>query len=220
MMRATLYHHFRSSSSWRVRWALAVKGFAVEAVELDLAAGAQHTPEHHARNPIDRVPSVRFDDGRILSESVAILEYLEDLVPSPALYPADPWRRARVRQLVEIVNSAVQPLQNIGVLRRLSSDAAAQREWAAHYNQQGLRAYEELLATIAAEGSGAGPFSVGEGLTAADVYLVPQVYSARRFKVDVSAFPRVLAAEAAALATAHGDAARPERQPGAPAQKA
>ena len=114
----------------------------------------------------------------------------------------------------------MQPLQNLVVLGRVSSDPPVQREWAAFFNERGLEAYERLLETLAAEGSGGGPFSVGDGLTVANLFLVPQVYSARRFKVDMSRYPRVLAAEAAALATPHADAARPENQPGAPAPAA
>jgi maleylacetoacetate isomerase len=215
MKPCTLYHYWRSSASWRVRWALAIKGVAFESVGIDLITGAQSTAEHQARNPIGRVPALVLADGRSLAESVAILEWLEETIPTPALYPKDPWQRARTRQLVEIVNAAIQPLQNISVMRKLSPDSAVQRAWGAHFNEIGLAAYEALLAEIAAEGGGSGPFSIGDALTAADVFLVPQLYGARRFDVDVSRFPRVLAAEAAARATPHAEAARPENQPGA-----
>jgi maleylacetoacetate isomerase len=214
MQRCTLYHYWRSSASWRVRWALAIKGVAFEAVGIDLVAGEQSTTAHQARNPIGRVPALVLEDGRSLGESVAILEWLEETIPAPALYPEDAWQRARTRQLVEIINAAVQPLQNISVLRRLSPENPVQRAWAAHFNELGLAAYEALLVQIALEGGGNGPFSIGDALTAADIFLVPQVYSARRFHVDVSRFPRVLAAEEAARATAHAEAARPENQPG------
>jgi maleylacetoacetate isomerase len=213
-MHVVLYHYWRSSSSWRVRWALAHKGIAFESVIIDLLAGEQHGAALLAKNPIGHVPSLvlRDDAGeRVLSESVAILEYLEETVPDPPLYPRDAWGRARVRQLVELVNSGVQPLQNLAVLARHSEERAEQKAWAAHWNERGLAAYEELLRR-----DGGGPFSYGDSLTVADLYLVPQVYSARRFGVDVTRFPRVLAAEQAALATAHADGARPENQPGAP----
>ncbi|MEP7121051.1 MAG: maleylacetoacetate isomerase [Byssovorax sp.] len=214
MERCTFYHYWRSSASWRVRWALAIKGVDHQAIGVDLVAGEQSTPEHQARNPIGRVPALVLADGRSLGESVAILEWLDETIPAPALYPEDPWQRARTRQLVEIINAAVQPLQNISVLRRLSPEGPAQREWAAHFNALGLGAYEALLGKIAAEGGGNGPFSIGGALTAADIFLVPQVDSARRFHVDVGRYPRVLAAEEAARATAHAEAARPENQPG------
>lgn len=215
MKPCTLYHYWRSSASWRVRWALAIKGVAFDSVAIDLVAGAQSAAEHQARNPLGRVPALVLEDGRSLGESVAILEWLEETIPAPALYPKDPWQRARTRQLIEIVNGAIQPLQNISVLRRLSPDSAVQRAWGAHFNELGLAAYEALLAQIAAEGGGEGPFSIGATLSAADLFLVPQLYGARRFHVDVSRFPRVLAAEQAALATPHAEAARPENQPGA-----
>ncbi len=111
----------------------------------------------------------------------------------------------RTRQLVEIVNAAIQPLQNTSVLKRLSSENVDPRAWAAHFNENGLAAYEALLEQIAQESGGNGPFSLGESLTAADIFLVPQLYSARRFHVDVSRFPRALAAEQAALATPHAE---------------
>ena len=212
MERCTLYHYWRSSASWRVRWALAIKGVAFDAVGIDLVAGEQTAAAHQARNPIGRVPALVLADGRSLGESVAILEWLDETIPAPALYPEDPWQRARTRQLVEIVNAAMQPLQNISVLRRLSPDGPVQRAWSAHFNELGLGAYEALLTQIAAEGGGNGPFSVGDALTAADIFLVPQVYSARRFHVDVSRYPRVLAAEEAARATVHAEVARPENQ--------
>jgi maleylacetoacetate isomerase len=212
MQRCTLYHYWRSSASWRVRWALGIKGVAFESVGIDLVANEQSAAAYLARNPIGRVPALVLEDGRTLCESVAILEWLDETIPSPALYPKDPWQRARTRQLVEIVNAAMQPMQNISVLRRLSPEVPVQREWAAHFNEIGLAAYEALLATIAAEGAGNGPFSVGDGLTAADIFLVPQLYGARRFHVDVSRYPRVLAAEEAARATLHAEPARPENQ--------
>jgi maleylacetoacetate isomerase len=219
-MRPTLFHYWRSSSSWRVRWALAIKGVAFESVVVDLLAGEQKSDAHRARNPVGHIPTLHVD-GRYLSESVAILEYLEETIPDPPLYPRDAWGRARVRQLVELVNAGVQPLQNLIVLRRHAEDAAGQKAWAAFFNERGLAAYEATLAQLDAErGGGAaagGRFSFGDALTAADLCLVPQVYSARRFGVDVARFPRVLAAEQAALATEHARGALPENQPGAPA---
>lgn len=215
MPRHTLYQYWRSSSSWRLRWALAIKGVAFDSIAVNLLTGEQSSPEHLARSPIGRVPTLVLEDGRILGETVAIFEWLEETIPAPALYPKDPWQRVRTRQLVEIINAAIQPLQNIAVLKRLSPDSADQRAWAAHFNAIGLAAYEALLEQIALESGGNGPFSLGEALTAADICLVPQLYSARRFHVDVSRFPRALAAEQAALATPHAEGARPEHQPGA-----
>ncbi|MFO0758147.1 MAG: maleylacetoacetate isomerase [Byssovorax sp.] len=217
-MKLTLHHFWRSSASWRVRWALAIKGLPFDSVPVDLLSGEQKTEAHRAYNPIGHVPALVFDDGRALGESVAILEYLDEVVPDPPLYPRDPWKRARVRQLVETINAGVQPLQNLVVLARISPEREAQQAWASFFIERGLTAYEQLLAVVAAEGpeSAAGPFSAGSALTAADLFLVPQMNVARRFKVDVSPFPRCLAVEAAALATPHAASALPENQPGAP----
>ena len=215
-MKLTLHHFWRSSASWRVRWALAIKGLPFESVAVDLLSGEQKSEAHRARNPIGHVPALVFEDGRALGESVAILEYLDDLVPAPPFYPRDPWKRARVRQLVETINAGVQPLQNLVVLARVSPEREGQQAWASFFIERGLRAYEELLGVVAGEGA-SGPFSMGSELTAADLFLVPQMNVARRFKVDVSAFARCLTAEAAALATPHAAGALPESQPGAPA---
>jgi maleylacetoacetate isomerase len=213
-VKPTFYEFWRSSSSWRVRWALAIKGVEVESVRIDLTAGEQLTPEHRARNPLARVPALTLD-GRCLSESVAILEYLEETIPAPALYPRDPWARARVRQLVEYVNSGIQPMQCPACVNRARETPEARTEWSRFFNERGLLAYEQMLEVIAKEGLG-GRFSVGDSLTAADLCLVTQVWSARRFGADLAPMPRVLAVEAAALATPHAAAAHPEAQPGAP----
>jgi maleylacetoacetate isomerase len=229
LARPKLYSFWRSSCSWRVRWALAIKGIDFDVQSIDILHGGQEEPRFKAENPIGYVPALVLEDGRCLAESVAIFDYLEALAPSPALYPKDAWLRARVVQLVSLVATGVQPLQNTNVLDRVG-DMAADRHspsadpsrgeaivaWAAHYNARGLACYERWLEIIQSETGSKGPYSVGGALSAADIFLVPQVYSARRFKVDVSAFPRVLAAEAAALAEAHAEAARPENQPDAP----
>lgn len=212
-METVLYQFWRSSASWRARWALAVKGVPFTSVAVDILKGEQLTPEHRARNPMGHVPAL-WIDGKSLAESVAIMEYLEETRPEPALYPKDPWARARVRQLVELVNSGIQPLQNVIVQNRHSSDTTEQRAFARFFIERGLTAYEALLGTIAAE-FGPGRFSFGDSLGAADICLIPQVATSRRMGVDVSRFPRILAVEEAALATEHAGGALPEGQPGA-----
>src|SRR5262249_33436539 len=129
-------------------------------------------------------------NGRPLCESVAILEYLEDVVPEKALLPHDPWRRARVRQLVELVNSGIQPLQNLLVLDQVSSDPSVREAWVRRFNQRGLEALETALSSVETE-FGAGPYAFGDNLTLADVYLVPQVGSAMRYGVPLDPYPRV-----------------------------
>jgi maleylacetoacetate isomerase len=213
-MTATLFQFWRSSASWRVRWALAHKRVPFETVVVDLGAAEQRGDAHRARNPIGHVPALEID-GHTLAESVAIVEYLEETRPEPALYPRDPYRRALVRQVVELVNSGIQPLQNVTPQAHHSADPEEQRAWAAHFNERGMRALEALLGRIATE-LGGGRFCVGDEFTAADLYLVPQVYSARRFGVEMTPFARVVAVDAAARATEHADGAHPRNQPGAP----
>lgn len=208
-MNLVLHHYWRSSSSWRVRWALAHKGLAYESRAVDLLKGAQSEPGYVEQSPMGLVPCLVID-GRPLTESVAILEWLEDTTPEPALYPRDVWARARTRQLVELVNSGTQPLQNLAVNRYVASDLPAQAAWARHWITRGLDAIERELGLVASEGLG-GAFAVGDALTAADLYLVPQLYNARRFSVDLEPYPRVRAVEAAALSTESCRASHPDR---------
>jgi maleylacetoacetate isomerase len=218
-METILYQFWRSSASWRVRWALAIKGIPFTSIPVDILRGDQATEEHRARNPIAHVPAL-FIDGRTLAESVAILEYLEETRKASPLYPKDPWARARVRQIVELVNAGIQPLQNPAVLARHAADPGERKAFVRFFNERGLAACEALLDLIAKEIPRVGGFAVGGALTAADVCIVPQLSTARRFDVDVSRFPHLLAVEAAALATDHATGALPENQPGAPAQEA
>jgi maleylacetoacetate isomerase len=213
MPELALYSYWRSSSSYRVRFALAVKGVPYVYHPVNLLAGEQAAEEHRERSPMGYVPCLLVD-GRPFVESVALLELLDDLFPSPPLYPKDPFDRARVRAMVEIVNAGTQPLQNLNVLARVSDDAAARTAWAKHFNERGLAALERMMQGHEALGI-RGRFAYGDALTAADACLVPQVYSARRFGVDVDAFPRVRDAAAAAAATDAGRAAAPETQPDA-----
>ena len=210
-----LYSYWRSSASWRVRWALAHKGIAFDKVIVNLLKSEQRADEHRGRNPIGHVPALEVAAGRFLAESVAIIEWLEETHPEPRLYPTDPWAKARVRQVVELVNAGIQPLQNLVVLDKVSSDPEAKKAWAHDFNLRGISALEALLRAIDQE-LGEGRFAVGDALTAADLFVVPQVYSARRFGVDLSPFARVLRAEASALATPHAEGAKPESQPDAP----
>lgn len=210
-----LIQFWRSSASWRVRWALALKRVPFETDLLDLMAHEQDRPEHRARSPLGTIPALVVG-GRTLTESVAIVEWLEELFPEPPLFPKDPWEKARVRQVVELVNSGTQPFQSEAVRRQVSADPERQKEWTRHFNARGLAAVEELVRLVDRERGAPGRFAVGDALTAADLFVVPQLFFARRFHVDLSPFPRLLAAEAAALATPGAEAVRPETQPGAP----
>jgi maleylacetoacetate isomerase len=208
-----LYSYWRSSSSYRVRFALAAKKLAYEMVTVNLLSGEQHAAAHVARSPTGHVPCLVID-GQPIIESVAIIELLESLFPEPALFPKDPWDKARVRVLVEIVNSGIQPLQNLKVLERATKDPEERKAWGAHFNTRGLEALEAVLEIYSKEGI-RGKYTYGDTLTAADIFLVPQVYSAKRFGVDISKFPRVHAATEAANSTEAARAALPENQPDA-----
>jgi len=209
--RLVLYGYFRSSSSYRVRLAIAWKKLAYETVPVNLLQGEQNEAAHGARSPTGYVPCLEMD-GRRFVESGAILELLEELFPDPPLYPRDPYERARVRAMVEVVNAGIQPLQNLGVLARVSEEGPPRRAWAAHYNERGLGVLARMVHEAHAE-RGAGPFCFGEDPTAADVVLVPQLYSARRFGVEVERWPDLLRAEEALLALPGVAEAVPERQP-------
>lgn len=213
------YDYWRSSSAWRVRIALNLKQVAVERRAVNLSpdgGGAQHQASYRALNPFCEVPVLVVDDAagapRAIAQSMAILAYLEERFPSPPLLPADPWLRARARQLAEMVNAGIQPFQNLGLLQHLRTIGVAEpNQFARHFNARGLGALEALA------GETAGRFLIGDAPTLADVYLVPQLHGGRRFGVDVAAFPTLLRVEAACAALPAFAAARPEVQPDAPA---
>jgi len=208
--KVVLYTYWRSSSAFRVRIALAHKKIAYEPVYVNLLEEAQKTPEYRAHNPAGWIPTLAIGATE-LTESVALVELLEELVPEPALYPKSPIDRARVRALVETVNAGTQPMQNLAVLKKASEEQEGRTAWAKHFIARGLATFEALLERYAAAGV-SGPFAYGASLSAADCYLVPQMYNARRFKVDLAPYPRVVAAEQAALATPAVQAALPENQ--------
>lgn len=210
-----LYSYWRSSSSWRVRIALQLKGvdYEYEAVHLLEDGGRQHTDEHHDRNPMEQIPVLEVDiDGqtRHLAQSMAILEFLEETHPDPALLPDAGYERAVCRQLSEIVNSGIQPLQNLLLLQRLKrSFQVDAREWCAPFIADGLRAYEEVAQETA------GDFSIGDRPTLADICLIPQIYNARRFDVDMSDLDLLLGIEQRCRELDAFKKAHPDRQPDA-----
>lgn len=215
-----LFSYWRSSSSWRVRIALDFKGIAYdyEAVHLVENGGEHHAAAYRSRNPMEQLPTLEIsssDGTRYLGQSMAILEYLEETHPEPALLPADPFLRARTRQLSEVVNSGIHPLQNLGLMQRLKAsfqmDGAPvdARKWCAPFIATGLRAYETLSAETA------GRFSVGDALSFADLCLIPQLYNARRFSVDLSEHPLLLQIEQNCLALDAFKSSHPDAQPDA-----
>lgn len=204
-----LHGYFRSSASYRVRIALNLKGLDADHLSHHLRRGEQRDPAFLALNPQGLVPALQDDTGEVLTQSLAIIEWLEETQPQPALLPKDPLRRARVRAFAQALACDTHPVQNLKVLARLRELGLPEEQvtaWAAWANREGLGACEALIANES------GPFCFGEAPTIADLCLVPQLFNARRFGVDVSAYPRLLKAEAAAQAMkAFADAA-PDKQ--------
>lgn len=203
-----LHGYFRSSAAYRVRIALNLKGLTAEHLPHHLRKGEQSAPAYLALNPQGLVPTLE-KAGAVLTQSLAIIEWLDETHPSPPLLPKDPLRRAKVRAFALAIACDIHPVQNLKVLARLRQLGLPEEqvtEWAAWVNREGLAACEALV-----KGE-KGPFCFGDKPTMADLCLVPQLANARRFGVDVSAFSRLLEAEAAAKAmTAFADAA-PDRQ--------
>lgn len=213
-MNITLYSYWRSSSSQRVRIALGFKGIEHRLVPVNLLERQHQSAEHSARAASQYVPTLEVD-GETFIESVAICELLDDLFPHALLYPKDAFDRARVRALVETVNAGTQPLQNLSVMLRHSSDHDARNAWAKHFNERGLEVFERLMERHEAHGA-RGPFAYGNAFGAADVFLIPQVASAKRFGVDLEKFPRVRRAIAATADLPFVKSAAPESQPDMP----
>jgi maleylpyruvate isomerase len=209
-----LYNFFRSGTSHRLRIALNLKGLNYEYVPIDLRTEQHLGPEYRALNPQGLVPAL-VDDGRVLIQSPAIIEWLEERYPEPPLLPGDPEARARVRALAAIVGCDVHPVNNRRILEALrrdfGADEAAVQRWCATWIGAGFDAIEALLAADAQRGR----FCVGETPTLADVYLVPQVESARRFKLGIKRWPQVLAVDAACSRLEAFQQAVPASQPDA-----
>lgn len=207
-----LHGYFRSSAAYRVRIALNLKGLGAEHLPHHLRKGEQRAPAYLAINPQGLVPALENDAGAVLTQSVAIIEWLDETHPNPPLLPKDPLRRAKVRAFALAIACDTHPVQNLKVLARLRELGLPEekvQDWAAWVNREGLSACETLIRDEK------GPFCFGDAPTLADLCLVPQLANARRFKVDVAAYPRLLTAEAAAKALAAFADAAPEKQPDA-----
>ncbi len=205
-----LYGYWRSTSSYRVRIALALKGLTADAVPVHLVRGGgeHHQPAYRAINPQGRVPALELDDATVLIQSPAILEYLEETHPAPALLPQDPVERARVRAVAAIIGCDIHPLHNsgpLGFLRKSFGHSEAEvAEWIGTWVGQGLAAVEQLI--------GDDGYCFGREPGLADVYLIPQLYAARRFSVPLDAYPRIRRVEALALEHPAFKAAHPSAQ--------
>jgi maleylacetoacetate isomerase len=208
-----LYSYFRSSAAYRVRIALNLKGLAYETASIHLVKDGGHNkrPEFRAINPQMRVPVLVTDAGDTLLQSLAIIEYLDETHPEPALLPKDPIARAKVRAVAEIIACDIHPLNNTSPLRYLKNQMGQTQDaidaWYHHWIIAGFEALEALTTP--------GPYACGSKVTLADVCLVPQVANARRLKVPLEKFPKIVGVDAACLALPAFDRARPENQPDA-----
>jgi len=210
-----LIGYFRSSAAFRVRIALNYKGLKVEHASRHLRKGEQAAPDYVALNPQKLVPALVLDSGEVLTQSLAILEYLEETHPEPPLLPKDAVGRARVRALSLIVCADIHPIQNLRVMGYLRDKFGQTEEsafaWSRHWIETGFEAYEASIAGNRHTGA----YSHGDQPTMADLCLVPQVFNAQRFKVDMSKFPTIQRIYATCMRHPAFDAAQPSRQPDA-----
>jgi maleylpyruvate isomerase len=206
-----LYSYFRSSAAYRVRIALNLKGlsYETEAVHLVKDGGHNKRPEFRTINPQMRVPTLVTPQGETLIQSLAIIEYLDETHPEPPLLPKEPIARAKVRALAQLVACDIHPLNNVGPLRylknRMGQEQSAIDAWYHHWVLDGFEALETLIKP--------GPYAWGNEVTLADLCLVPQVYNARRLKVPLEKFPKIVGVDAACCKLPAFDRARPENQP-------
>ncbi|XP_037096707.1 maleylacetoacetate isomerase isoform X2 [Syngnathus acus] len=181
--KPVLHGYFRSSCSWRVRIAFALKGIEYDQVPVNLIkdGGQQLTEDYKTLNPMQQVPAVEID-GVALSQSLAVIQYIDETRPEPRLLPSDPIKRAHVRMISDLIASGIQPLQNLHVIQKIGAEKV---QWAQYFINRGFEALEPLLKQTA------GKYCVGDEISMADVCLVPQVYNAERFKVDLSLYPTI-----------------------------
>jgi maleylpyruvate isomerase len=208
-----LFSYFRSSAAYRVRIALNLKELPYEIVPIHLTkdGGRQHTQEFRAINPLARVPALELSGGEVLTQSLAIIEYLDEIHPEPPLLPPAALGRARARAIAQMIACDIHPLNNLIALqylrRQLKHEQPDIDAWYQHWITQGFTAMEEMLDPA--------PYACGQHVTVADICLVPQVANARRLKVPLEKFPKIVAVDAACLKLPAFDKARPENQPDA-----
>lgn len=213
MSKPTLYSYFRSSASWRVRIALALKKVDYDYIVVNLVkdGGHQFQESYLQMNPLGQVPTLVID-GKTLTQSLPIIEYLEETIPEHPILPKDPLKRYQARQLAEIINSGIQPIQNLSVLKRLESftgNPSDKAKWSESWITKGLEAFEKTLHQTS------GKFCVGDEVTLADICLVPQLLNARRAGVNLLQFPKILEIEEECSKLECFRKAHPENQPDA-----
>ncbi len=214
MAEFTLYGYFRSSASHRVRIAMNLKNlkYDYKAVHLINNGGEQHNQEYKKLNPSEQVPTL-VHNGKALGQSIAIIQYLDEVSPTSPLFPIDPFEKARVIQFCEIINSGIQPLHNLAVtdeLGRRGLDEKARGEWITHVISKGMSALELFLKDTA------GTYCFGGALSAADAFLVPQVFAAKRFNTPTDQYPTVMRVFETCSKLEAFRAAEPMNQPDAP----
>lgn len=208
-----LYSYFRSSAAYRVRIALNLKGLPYEMASIHLTkdGGRQRSPEFKAVNPQMRVPALKLSSGEVLTQSLAIIEYLDEINPERPLLPADALARAKVRAIAQLIACDIHPLNNLVALqylkRTLKHEQPEIDAWYHHWVIEGFTALEAMMTPS--------PYACGTHVTLADICLVPQVYNARRLKVPLDNFPKIVGVETACLKLPAFDKARPENQPDA-----
>ncbi|KAG7511432.1 maleylacetoacetate isomerase isoform X1 [Solea senegalensis] len=183
LSKPILHGYFRSSCSWRVRIAFALKGIEYDQAPVNLIkdGGLQRTQQYKALNPMQQVPALEID-GITLCQSLAVIQYIDETRPGPLLLPADPKKRAQVRMISDLIASGIQPLQSLYVIQKIGAEKV---QWAQHFIDRGFQALEAILKQTA------GKYCVGDEISMADICLVPQVYNAERFKVDVEQYPTI-----------------------------
>lgn len=206
-MSIILYHYWRSSASWRVRWALELKNVPHEKIAINLLKGEEKNPEYLEKNPSGYLPCLMVD-GKPLGESIAIIEWLEETYPANTLIPGNSFERAAIRRLAETVNSGIQPLVNLDVVRKFSDDKDKQVQWSKHWIERGLGVMEKSLNKMERKHT---KFCIGEAPTLADICLIPQCYSALRNEVDLNKFPICKSIYEFALTTPACAASIPEK---------
>lgn len=208
LAKPVLHGYFRSSCSWRVRIAFALKGLEYDQVPVNLVkdGGQQYSSQYKTLNPMQQVPAVEID-GITLSQSLAVIQYIDETRPGQRLLPADPQKRAQVRMISDLIASGIQPLQNLSVIQKIGAEKV---QWAQHFINRGFQALEPILKETA------GKYCVGDEVSMADICLVPQVYNAERFKVDIEQYPTIKRLNAALLEMDAFRTSHPSCQPDTP----
>lgn len=211
----TLYSYWRSSASYRVRIALALKDIDYNQVQVSLVDGGQDEPDYRALNPQGFLPALKLSDGTVLTQSIPIIEYLEEADPAPLrLLPDDATDRARARAFAAVIACDIHPIQNVSVLKYLRAefgqDDDGVKAWCRHWIERGFEALEPMASVRTST------FVLGDAPGLPEICLIPQVYNARRFGVDMDRYPALRDIDAACVSTAAFEAAAPEHQPDAP----